>query len=166
MHVQSCCIANINLLLFFAVLVLAVAIVVAYAPYCWLLWSRNFASMVTWRPTSPLCRSSHIIHKRNLTHTSVYSSREHNPKTADQYQIASIIFNYYLSLSSLISCSTSTCAGCFLAEDLFGLFLFPPFSSSKNPASSSSSGTNSSIFVDECDHPFSGVSIKMSKTSC
>ena len=108
--------------------------------------------------------SSHIIQKHNLTQYT--PSLEHNPKMADQYQISSIIFNYYLSLSSLISCSTSTCAGCFLAEGLFGLFLFPPFSSSKNPASSSSSGTNSSMFADECDHPFCGASIKMGKTSC
>ena len=164
MHVQSCCIANINLLLFFRSrcrrrrrCLSSLLLIVVIQKFC-------FHGYVT-RQTSPLHRSSHIIHKRSLTHTSVYSSLEHNPKMADQYQIASIIFNYYLSLSSLISCSTSTCAGCFLAEDLFGLFLFPPFSSSKNPASSSSSGTNSSIFVDECDHPFCGASIKLSKTS-
>ena len=98
-----------------------------------------------------------------MTYNVYFDQGERKPKTL---LIDSPRSLYYLSLSSLISCSTSTCAGCFLAEDLFGLFLFPPFSSSKNPASSSSSGTNSSIFVDECDHPFCGASIKMSKTSC
>ena len=50
MHVQSCCFANINLLLFCCSLC---------RPRCCclsslLLWSKNFASMVTWHLTSPL----------------------------------------------------------------------------------------------------------------
>ena len=50
MHVQSCCFANINLLLFCCCLC---------RPRCCclsslLLWSKNFASMVTWHLTSPL----------------------------------------------------------------------------------------------------------------
>ena len=50
MHVQSCCFANINLLLFCRSLC---------RPRCCclsslLLWSKNFASMVTWHLTSPL----------------------------------------------------------------------------------------------------------------
>ena len=50
MHVQSCCFANINLLLFCRSLC---------RPRCCclsslLLWSKNFASMVTWHLTSPV----------------------------------------------------------------------------------------------------------------
>ena len=50
MHVQSCCFANLNLLLFCRSLC---------RPRCCclsslLLWSKNFASMVTWHLTSPL----------------------------------------------------------------------------------------------------------------
>ena len=48
MPVQSCCFANLRLL-FFPVVLVAVAVVAAKAP---LLWSENFASMVTWRHTS------------------------------------------------------------------------------------------------------------------
>ena len=46
-HVQSCCFAKINLLLFCCFLCCR----------CLLLWSRNFATMVTWRHTSPLYSS-------------------------------------------------------------------------------------------------------------
>ena len=42
-HVQSCCFAKINLLLFCCFLCCR----------CLLLWSRNFATMVMWRHTSP-----------------------------------------------------------------------------------------------------------------
>ena len=45
--VQSCCFAKINLLLFCCFLCCR----------CLLLWSRNFATMVTWRHTSPLYSS-------------------------------------------------------------------------------------------------------------
>ena len=51
MHVQSCCFANLNLLRF-SILV-AVDIVVAQESL--LLLSKNFATMVTLRHTSPIC---------------------------------------------------------------------------------------------------------------
>ena len=55
-HVQSCCITNINFFFFFAVLV-------AVARRCCLsslfLSSQNFATMVTWPHTSPLCLRAH-----------------------------------------------------------------------------------------------------------
>ena len=62
----------------------------------------------------------------------------------------------HLSLSSLSFCSASTSfGGGFLAADLFVRFLpLDPPSSSKNPASNSSSGINSSMLVEECVKPF------------
>ena len=64
----------------------------------------------------------------------------------------------HLSLSSLSFCSASTgFGGGFLAADLFVRFLpLDPPSSSKNPASNSSSGINSSMLVEECVKPFWG----------
>ena len=50
MHLLSCCFANLIQLLF-AVLI-AVAVVCCLSSL--LLWSRNFATVVTWRHTSPL----------------------------------------------------------------------------------------------------------------
>ena len=49
MHVQSCCYANTNLLLF--------CLRRRRCLSSLLLWSRNIATMVTWRHTSLLCRS-------------------------------------------------------------------------------------------------------------
>ena len=61
MHVQSCCFANINLLLFNCS---------RCRRSCFnslLLWSRNFATMVTWRHTSPLyCSHYYYAHKHLL----------------------------------------------------------------------------------------------------
>ena len=50
MNVQSCCFAKINLLLFCRSLCRRRR----SCPSSLLLWSRNFATMVTWRHTSPL----------------------------------------------------------------------------------------------------------------
>ena len=57
MHVQSCSIANLNLLLF------------CCCKNSLLLWSRNFATIVTWRHTSPLyirLRSRPVENSRTL----------------------------------------------------------------------------------------------------
>ena len=50
MHVQSCCFANLNLLLFCRSRCRRRCCCLSSL----LLWSKNFASMVTWRLTSPL----------------------------------------------------------------------------------------------------------------
>ena len=52
MHVQSCCFANINRLFFVTFSLPLLSSSLISSP---LLWSRNHATMVTWRQTYPLC---------------------------------------------------------------------------------------------------------------
>ena len=59
MHLQSCCFANINRLFFCCSRCRC-----RRRRFCWsspLLWSKNVATMVTWRQTSPLYKQASLI---------------------------------------------------------------------------------------------------------
>ena len=89
MHVQSCCFANINLLLFCHSRCL-------YRLCCLstlLLWSQKFATMVTWRHASPLYSS--VICKENKAIREITTLKEDGHKILWVFRIPLRNFDHF-----------------------------------------------------------------------